>query len=354
MRRLARAWRRLRNELNKRLVQFQNGVLRNERVFGHPFHLTLEPGNVCNLRCPLCPTPTRESRLPSGLLSLEDARRILDRFPYAVQLVLSNWGEPLLNPALFDIVREAKARDLSVRMESNLTRVRDGQLEALVDSGLDRLVVALDGASQETYERYRVGGVLETVLANVRRLRAVQVERDDFRTTVVWKMVVHRWNEHELDRARDLADELGMEFEAVTIWTPDDRREWLPSDRRHAGRRTEDGGPTRCHHLWQSVSVNFNGDVFPCCSEFAPSDRLVNVLDEPLAPVWNSEELRRRRRANRGPVNCDRCHGDKETRWYQTWMTPAPPPPASTSEAPREGERIAEGGTDAEGKAQRR
>ena len=324
-----RGWRRLRNLANKRLVQLQN-ALRTERVFGQPFQITLEPGNVCNLRCPLCPTPTRESRLPSGMLELENARRILDAFPYAIELTLSNWGEPLLNPVVFDIVREAKARDLEVRMESNFTRVADEQFDALIDSGLDRLVVALDGASQETYERYRVGGVFAVVLDNLRRLREVQRARDDHRTVLEWKMVVHRHNEHELDAARAMADELGMRFTAVTIWTPDDQREWLPTDRSHMADRTRDGGPRKCHHLWQTVSVNFNGDVFPCCSEFAPSDRLTNVIDGSFDGTWNSTDVRARRRRNRGPVDCDGCHGDKETRWYQTWMTSAPdaPPPA--------------------------
>ena len=111
-------------------------------------------------------------------------------------------------------------RDLHLRRKSR----------ELVASGLDVLVVAIDGTSQETYERYRVGGRLADVLANVRTLRRVQDELGDRRTEVRWKFVVNRHNEHELEAARSMARELGMTFQAVTIWTPPERqKEWLPT-----------------------------------------------------------------------------------------------------------------------------
>lgn len=323
---IRRALRRSRNRINKRLVQLQNDFLRNERVLGHPFQLTLEPGNVCNLRCPLCPTPTRESRLPSGMLRYEDACRILDRFPYTVQLVLSNWGEPFLNKDVFRIIRAAKERDIHVHIESNLTLFDEAKSRELVMSGLDVLVVALDGASQATYERYRVGGRFADVIANVRTLRRVQDELGDYRTEVRWKFVVNRFNEHELAAARAQAQELGMTFQAVTIWTPPDRQqEWLPVALTHTDGRNVRGGPPRCHHLWQHVSVNFNGDVFPCCSEFSPADKLVNVLEQDFRPLWNSATYRARRRINKGHVDCSNCHHDKDTNWYRTWIGTAEP-----------------------------
>ncbi len=314
------AFAKLRKRVNKRLVQVQNSYLRNSRVFGHPFQLTLESGNVCNLKCPLCPTTWREKEIPTGVLRFENARRIIDSFPYTVQLVLSNWGEPFLNKDIFRIIEHAKSRDIEVRIESNLGLFNRESCENLVASGLDTLVVALDGASQETYEAYRVGGVYADVVRNVEMLREVQAQRDDFRTTLIWKMVVNHYNEHEVDEARKQAEALGMGFEEVTIWIPKNTPSWLPGSKSMAGSRAENGTPSKCHNLWQTVSVNFNGDVFPCCSEFAPSDRVINVLEEPFGPAWNAEEYRERRRLNKGVVNCASCHGDKDTRWYRTWM----------------------------------
>jgi radical SAM protein with 4Fe4S-binding SPASM domain len=155
----------------------------------------------------------------------------------------------------------------------------------------------------------------------VRTLRRVQDELGDQRTEVRWKFVVHRHHEHELERAQALARELGMTFQVVTIWTPPDQQDqWLPTSLTHTEGRNVRGGPPRCHHLWQAVSVNFNGDVFPCCSEFSPADKLVNVLEQPFAPLWNSASYRARRRINKGAVDCTRCHLDRDTNWYRTWI----------------------------------
>lgn len=318
MKRLLRRWR---NRANKLFVQLQNDVLRNSYVLGRPFQLTLEPGNLCNLKCPLCATTTRESSTPKGMLKGADAARILDRFPYTVQLVLSNWGEPFLNRNIFAIIAAAKERDLSVRLETNFTLFDAGQARRLVASGLDVLVVALDGASQESYERYRVGGRIETVLANVRLLRRAQAEAGDRRTAIEWKFVVHKHNEHEVEVARARAAELGMTFRTVDIWTPErESDEWRPARRDGARERTPSGAPVRCHNLWQAVTVNFNGDVFPCCSEFTPADRLGNALEPVFVMPWNRPEVRARRRRNKGPVDCSLCHVDKSTRWYRRWM----------------------------------
>jgi len=290
---------RPRRLINKLIVQVQNEWLRRERVFGHPFQLTLESGNVCNLGCPLCPTPVREKRLPSGMLKVDDARRIIDRFPYLTLIVLSNWGEPFLNKRLPEIIRYARSKHIRVHLESNLTLLTNDQAEAVVASGLDTLMVALDGATQASYAAYRVGGVQEDVLENVRRIRRVQERTGDRRTELVWKFVENRHNEHELETARAMALELGMRFERVTIWSPPGQEdEWRPRSAEGAGRRTTTGSPKRCHNLWQVVTVNFNGDLHTCCSEFAPSDRIGNVLEEEFAPLWNGPEYRRRRREN--------------------------------------------------------
>lgn len=316
---LARTWRRVRNECNKLLVQLQNSFLRNSKVFGHPFQLTLEPGNLCNLRCPLCPTTHREERLPKGMLSLDNAKRIIDNFPYTVQMVLSNWGEPFLNKDIFEIIGYAAQRGIKVRMESNFTLFDEERAERLVASGLHTLSVALDGASQETYERYRVGGDFEVAVGNVEKLVAAKKRSGRRLPLIEWKFVVNRYNEHEVEAARKRAKQLGVDFRVVTIWAPEGGQEWLPLDPSLNGEGGREA-PQKCHHLWQAVTVNFNGDVFSCCSEFAPSDRLSNALEQPFADVWNGADYQKRRSANRGPVNCEHCHGDKQTRWYQTWM----------------------------------
>ncbi len=96
--------------------------------------------------------------------------------------------------------------------------------------------------------------------------------------------------------------------------------EWKPRAFSEHGSEVHTDIVPRCYSLWQTVTVNFNGDVFPCCSEFSPQDVLGNVLREPFDRIWNGEPYRRLRHRDKGRINCEACHADKETNWYRLWM----------------------------------
>ena len=308
--------------LNKRLVQFQERFLRNGYVVGYPFHLVLETGNRCNLRCPLCPTPYRESRVPTGRLSLENARRILDQFPYVNHVNLSLWGEPLLNKDIFDIIRCTRSRDIEVLVQSNLNILSEETAERLVDSNLDILQISLDGASQESYEKYRVGGDFASVIRHINLIKDAQQRKGSHKPHIIWKMVVNRFNEHEIPIARNWARELGLEFKLVEIYTPSRvADDWKPTRKIEESDEVHSDIVSRCYSLWQVAMVNFNGDVLPCCSEYSRLDAIGNVFEEPFHKIWNNRRYMDLRRHNRHRLNCEICHKDKDTNWYRSWMS---------------------------------
>jgi radical SAM protein with 4Fe4S-binding SPASM domain len=312
--------------VNKRVVQVQERFLRNQRVVGLPFYLTLESGNSCNLRCPLCPTTFRGNSLPRGMLTLENARTILDRFPALLEVNFSLWGEPFLNKEIFDIVKYASSRKIRTIIQSNfsLPRFDEAMAQRILDSGLSELCLSIDGASQESYEAYRRKGDLARVLRNIEMLRRLQREQNRHTPKIIWKMVVNRFNEHEIPAARAEAERLGLEFLVVEIYTPGHLKEaWKPNQSvEEAGVTTHTDRTPQCYQLWQVMTVNFNGDVFPCCGEWSPKDALGNVLQQPVSDIWNHAEYRRRRANNKvGPPRCDECHIDKDTRYWRDWNT---------------------------------
>ena len=313
--------------LNKRVVQVQERFLRNQRVIGLPFYLTLESGNSCNLRCPLCPTTFRGNSMPRGMLTFENARTILDRFPALIEVNFSLWGEPFLNKDIFDIVKYASSKKIRTIIQSNfsLPRFDETMAQRILDSGLTELCLSIDGASQESYEVYRRRGDLARVLSNIELLRRLQQDQRRQSPKITWKMVVNRFNEHEIAAAHAEAKRLGLEFVAVDIYTPDHMKDaWKPiRGAEQAGVSTHTDGTAQCYQLWQVMTVNFNGDVFPCCGEWSPKDSLGNVLHQPVSAIWNHSEYRRRRANNKsGPPRCDECHLDKDTRYWQEWHTP--------------------------------
>jgi radical SAM protein with 4Fe4S-binding SPASM domain len=310
--------------VNKLLVQVQEKFFRNQRVIGLPFAIALESGNSCNLSCPLCPTTFREKEIPRGTLSLRSAKIIIDRFPALMDLNLAIWGEPLLNKEIFEIIKYARSRKIDVLIQSNfsLPQFDEVMAQKLIDSDLNRLQLSIDGASQENYEVYRRRGDFQMVIRNIELLRRLQIEQDKQAPRITWKFVVHKYNEHEVRKAEEWARRLGIRFNIVEIYTPEHLKgEWKPTqDVTQLNIPVHLDNFEKCYSLWQFMSVNFNGDVFPCCSEWSPKDAIGNILRQPFMEIWNGPEYRRLRTGNKNmPRDCDTCHKDKATNYWRQY-----------------------------------
>jgi len=141
------------------------------RVRSRPFLLRIEPTNVCNLKCPLCLCGTGEDPRPKGMISIDDYKRIFeDTKQWAMITRLDGLGEPTIHPKIWELIRIAKSYGTSVVMHTNFNTPNCAHPEPILDSGIDRIVISVDGASQETHGRYRIGGDLETVLTRLRNL----------------------------------------------------------------------------------------------------------------------------------------------------------------------------------------
>lgn len=163
---------------------------------GKPFVVFVDPINVCNLRCPLCPTGNGTLDRERGALSLDHYRRVIDEVaPWALEVSLYNWGEPLLHPHIFDMIRYAHEKRLATNMSLNFNRVRPSDIEELIDSGLDHLSLSIDGATQETYATFRVRGDLKRVLDNTRALVRRRRELGKGNPVIEWQFIVMRHNE---------------------------------------------------------------------------------------------------------------------------------------------------------------
>ncbi|MFC1644136.1 radical SAM protein, partial [Candidatus Omnitrophota bacterium] len=144
------------------------------RLLYLPSKISIETGNICNLSCPLCPTNDKEQKgVKTGFLSFEDFKIIFDKIkPFAKTIDLFSWGEPFLNKNIGKMIKYAKEEKPSLRIfvDSNLNVLTDDQADAVVRYGLDVLKVSCDGVTQEVYQKYRIGGDINKVMANIDRL----------------------------------------------------------------------------------------------------------------------------------------------------------------------------------------
>lgn len=300
-------------------------TLRTERVWGMPYRYYLDPINICNLHCPLCPTGLGILGRPRGRFALAAFRRLIDQIaPYAYTVELYNWGEPFLHPDIVEMIRYAHSRRIAVRLSSNMNHFSPELAQAVVEAGLDRIIVSLDGCSQETYARYRRDGDLERVCKNVRLLVEAKQRAHSRTPFILVRMLVMRHNEGEIEAVRALAEALGADaFSLAPVFVdttdPAQITEWLPTNRALSAYEETAVPANRwaCADLWEAMTINWDGGVSPCCWVHQASTDLGSAFERPLRELWNSPAYRSARRAfaRGGPkaplveTVCNRCQG---------------------------------------------
>ncbi|NTU79346.1 MAG: radical SAM protein [Chloroflexales bacterium] len=308
-------------------------LLRRTTLRSRPYYYFVDPCNVCNLRCPLCPTGNGLLDRSKGMLKLKDFEVILSKIaPYAVEVSLHNWGEPLLNKEIFSIIGATSRRGIATNMSSNLSIEKEDLGERLVESGLEYLIVSLDGVTQDVYERYRVRGEIDLVFHNLRSIVEAKRRLKSSRPVIEWQYLVFQHNEHQMAEAQRLASEIGVERfrfrspgfplgdyklvgapaqeEAEAKWMPTNPAYWElhPGQLRKAGYLWDEP----CYYLYRSMTINPGGGVAACCIVYKERQDFGNLVRDELDTIWNSDRYRRSRQlytsdpGQAGTV-CDSC-----------------------------------------------
>jgi len=273
------------------------------RLASMPYIYIIDPCNICNLRCPLCPTGNQTADRPKKMLRISCFQSIIDQVrEHAIEVILHNWAESLLHPHIFDMIRYATEANIGTSVSSHLNRVSDETIDKLIDSGLEHLTASIDGATQGVYEQYRVRGQLADALSAVERLQRRKRERRSATPILEWQFLVMRHNEHELEAARALARQLDVErFRPISAGLPFDDLQNLEL----AGRWISDHPTYRgyhpekmlargylydepCFYPYRAMTINPDGAVAPCCAIFHTKWDFGSVLEQSVREIWNS------------------------------------------------------------------
>lgn len=283
-------------------------LFRRQILRGHPYILIVDPTNVCNLRCPLCPTGTGTIGRQPGMLNYECFKQIIDRFaPYAYEVNLHNWGEPLLNTEIFKMIEYAHSKNIGTNLSTNLNTVRNTDVENLARSSLEYLIVSLDATTDEVYLHYRRKGNFQLVMNNLRVL--VETKRRLKRKTpfIEWQFIVMKHNIHQVKNARHIAKEIGIDFlRFIPVGLPFEsedkaklKSEWFPQlgddstimdafEHQFQQKRRK----SACFYLYRSTTVNPDGRVSPCCNVYREENDFGDILAQNFEQLWNNEHYR--------------------------------------------------------------
>ena len=293
------------------------------RPFGHPVIAQVEPCNTCNLSCPLCLTASQTKARPAAVLPLDLFRKFIDETgDHLLLLILWGWGEPFLNPDIFRMIECAKAKNILVHISTNGNPALIGErADELVATGLDSLVFAVDGATQETYGLYRKGGDLARVQKNIRAVVEARARKGSSVPRLNLRFVVMKHNEHEIQAAKRMARDLGVDvFSLKTADFPPDlagaRDElYVPDNDRYKRYEYEADTfrrrkkPFVCMRPWKRVTLDALGHVIACESDYknAYSFGLAGK-GESIERVWKGAAARGfRRRFNKGHNDYSMC-----------------------------------------------
>ncbi len=282
-------------------------AVRSVGAWGGPVSCAVEPANVCNLRCPLCAAGAGLLKRPKGVMGAVEFERLIRKLPGSVgTLYLWGQGEPFLAPDFLHMVGLASERGFRTITSTNGHFLDDAA--GIAESGLDTLIVSLDGATQETYAAYRAGGDFQKVVDGVRGA-ANEIRRRGRGPEIVIQCVVNRMNEHEREGIRRIAAEAGAGrtvFKTLQATSIEGGDELLPGGsglsryRRTAEGRLEPDrsgvAKSRCLRLYHSLQIDWMGNVVPCCFDKDSEYVMGNLLEDDFAAIWNGRRYRDFRR----------------------------------------------------------
>lgn len=298
-----------------------------------PTAAVIDPVNICNLGCHLCPTGQKNLNYPQSCMSFENFKTIISRLPELKTLELYNWGEPFLNPEIFEMISYTKEKKIFTQIHTNLSLNRDDSFfKSLARNSPHKLIISLDGASAESYKSFRVRGDFDLVIENIKKIRQLQKE---YGTTsfIQWKYIVNAFNEHEIPQARKIAEQIEVRIKFVPMSLGDDmidlhhqenldarKKKWLPIDNSYVLPQYRSEKPLQpkgpCTYLFQTIVINPDGGVFPCC--YATDKKFVfgNILQDTLEDIWYNEKYVHSRSfftekaisEDSNPTICDYCN----------------------------------------------
>jgi radical SAM protein with 4Fe4S-binding SPASM domain len=288
-----------------------------------PYILFIEPLYYCNLKCPLCPRQMPAYVSTRDKLEVDLIDKVFDEVgPYLYQCSIFGNGEPTLDWGRTEqIIRQTRKHRIFSTVSTNATLITREMADRIVTSGLDYLVCAIDGATQETYEAYRVGGSFDDAMNGLKYVLEAK-RKHKSRIVVEWQFLVNAFNEHELDTAREMARKLGVPIRFAPIGGMgkdiETQERWAAKNPKYRGRVEREGVPLSPHHcywLWRSIYINATGTMGRCPKYSGPNP-IGDLREQRVVDIYNGKNSQLHRRVFNEqslpadeaiPAPCDTC-----------------------------------------------
>ena len=271
---------------------------------GSPISISFEPTTSCNLRCPECPSGLRSFTRPTGMLEEKTFKNLIDEIHSTLlYLIFYFQGEPYLNPKFLDLVKYSSNKNIYTATSTNAHYLNDEMAEKTVLSGLDRLIISIDGITQESYSSYRIGGKLEKVIEGTKNIIKWKKKLKSSTPHIIFQFLVVKPNEHQIEEVYKLAHHLGVDkvkLKTAQIYDYENGSPLIPTIDKYSRYKKNINGKyyiknklgNSCWKMWHSCVITWDGMVVPCCFDKDAIFKLGKLKDHSFKEIWSSSSYK--------------------------------------------------------------
>lgn len=277
----------------------KSSVTGKAQIEGMPVSISAELTNNCNLNCPHCSSGSGLMLRKRGFMDIDLFKNVMKELnPYLYNVNLYFQGEPMLHPLFFSFIDNCLKTNAVV--STNGHYLSEENSEKIVRSGLNKLIISLDGIDQETYSVYRVKGSVRCVIEGLKKVTNAK-QRYNSSLKIEIQFLVNSFNEHQIPIIRQLAKTVhaSLNLKSMQITDKADIHSWLPTDRSFRRYEIMDGEyeiknslPDRCARLWFNPVITWDGKVVPCCFDKNAEYVMGDLNQESFREIWDGSKYR--------------------------------------------------------------
>ena len=291
--------------------------------WGKPFNVSIEPTTDCNLGCPECPSGLKSFSRPTGKMNIELYNRFIkESSDYLIYLYFYFQGEPYLHPKFLEMVKTASKKNIYTVTSTNAHFLSERKAKETIESGLDRILVSVDGTTQDVYEHYRKKGSLQKVKTGIKNLVKAKKNLKSKTPHIILQFLVVKPNQHQITEIQLLGKELGVDevaLKTAQIYDFENGSKLMPTIEKYSRYKKLPNGKyaiktkmkNQCWKLWHSNVITWDGKITPCCFDKDANYTMGNIANDSMETVWGNEKYRNFRKqllTNRKSIDiCKNC-----------------------------------------------
>ena len=293
--------------------------------WGSPISISFEPTTACNLRCPECPSGLRSFTRPTGNLKINFFKSTIDQLaPTLSSMMFYFQGEPFINPEFLEMVAYAESHRIYTITSTNGHFLSPSNIDKIIESKLSRIIISIDGTSQDTYEQYRKEGSLEKVIDGTKRLVQARKNAKSKTPHIIFQYLVVKPNEHQIPEVYRLAKEIGVDevrLKTAQLYDYKNGNNLMPDNQKYSRYSKHSDGTYKiknalvdhCWRLWHACVITWDGVVVPCCFDKDATHKLGDLKQTTFKEIWNGQNyIKFRTQILKGRNEIDICQNCTE------------------------------------------